>query len=284
MSWSEALDAQLALRGWLATLRGRLWGDVLLDRDVSPRPRPERFVEGDAIWVSGEISAIAIQALAEWQPEPLLLSDLLVPVGFMLLEAPIRVPGLAAEGVDLDREELLRIFAEESAELAEATHRPLRAFAWVVHGERVWIEVFTDRAKGGTGPPGINHFGGPMPLPEDEDDIVRQYLQILWRLAQQRITMHERQPADRAARRRAARAGCDDPYVTVITLRHTQRPRDGEPSAVDWAHRWIVGGHWRNQWYPSIEAHRQIWIAPHVKGPEDKDLRIRDARAISFVR
>jgi hypothetical protein len=30
-----------------------------------------------------------------------------------------------------------------------------------------------------------------------------------------------------------------------------------------------VRGHWRQQWYPSIQDHRPVWIAPHRKGPED---------------
>jgi hypothetical protein len=30
-----------------------------------------------------------------------------------------------------------------------------------------------------------------------------------------------------------------------------------------------VNGHVRAQWYPSEQAHRLIWIAPYLKGPED---------------
>ncbi|MDE2103062.1 MAG: hypothetical protein KGL39_37805 [Patescibacteria group bacterium] len=37
-------------------------------------------------------------------------------------------------------------------------------------------------------------------------------------------------------------------------------------------HRWLVSGHWRNQWYPSFNGHRQIWIQPYVKGPEEMPL------------
>lgn len=37
-------------------------------------------------------------------------------------------------------------------------------------------------------------------------------------------------------------------------------------------HRWMVSGHLRAQWYPSEQAHHVIWIAPHLKGPDDAPL------------
>ena len=49
--------------------------------------------------------------------------------------------------------------------------------------------------------------------------------------------------------------------------------REGEP--VNWTHRWLVDGFWRSQWFPSLGRHRQIWISPYVKGPEDLPLVIK---------
>lgn len=43
----------------------------------------------------------------------------------------------------------------------------------------------------------------------------------------------------------------------------------------DWSHRWLVSGHWRNQWYPSEGVHRPIWIDAFVKGPSDAPLLVR---------
>ena len=39
----------------------------------------------------------------------------------------------------------------------------------------------------------------------------------------------------------------------------------------EYRHRWMRG-HWRNQYYPSRNDHRPIWIDPHFAGPEDKPL------------
>ncbi len=37
--------------------------------------------------------------------------------------------------------------------------------------------------------------------------------------------------------------------------------------------RWLVRGHTRAQWYPKERSHRLVWIAPHLKGPEDAPLK-----------
>ena len=58
--------------------------------------------------------------------------------------------------------------------------------------------------------------------------------------------------------------------VRVIELRRPKHSgSDAGESGRTYAHRWITRGHWRQQWYPSREVHRPVWIAPHVKGPED---------------
>jgi hypothetical protein len=81
--------------------------------------------------------------------------------------------------------------------------------------------------------------------------------------------------ASRAARREYRQAGLapiDDELVTFVILRRpaTHKPTaDEPPHPVDWKHRWLVNGHIRAQWYPSEQAHRLIWIAPYLKGPED---------------
>lgn len=36
--------------------------------------------------------------------------------------------------------------------------------------------------------------------------------------------------------------------------------------------RWVVRGHWRNQWYPSLGKHQPVWIAEHEAGHESADL------------
>lgn len=66
-------------------------------------------------------------------------------------------------------------------------------------------------------------------------------------------------------------------HVTLRRAQQTSGTRQGSGMGErEYSHRFMVRGHWRKQWYPSIEAHKPIWINPHVRGPEDKPLIIKD--------
>lgn len=84
------------------------------------------------------------------------------------------------------------------------------------------------------------------------------------------ITEEDEQPVPRPERRRHERAGLPAPKaVRVLRLRRSV-PRavraDTSPGRV-YRHRWVVRGHWRNVWYPSIQAHRPKWIAQTIATP-----------------
>lgn len=97
-------------------------------------------------------------------------------------------------------------------------------------------------------------------------------------LVAQRIACQSTFRAERAARRRVQRNGSDLSTIQVITLRRLDSASsdDTHGGAVDWTHRWLVGGHWRNHYFPSTDEHRPLWIAPYVKGPQDKPLVVRE--------
>jgi len=90
---------------------------------------------------------------------------------------------------------------------------------------------------------------------------------------QQKIMMPVRQSPTRAMRRQAEREKRSIPPINVIKLRHHVYKKTGEQSDVEWAWQWVVRGHWRDQWYPSIKRHQPIWISPYMKGPEDKPVK-----------
>lgn len=78
-------------------------------------------------------------------------------------------------------------------------------------------------------------------------------------------------------RKRAARAGVQDTGVTVVKLRHVKTAASGsEVRPREYRHRWIVRGHWRNQWLPSRGVHRPTWINAHIKGPEDAPVKVTE--------
>lgn len=84
----------------------------------------------------------------------------------------------------------------------------------------------------------------------------------------------------RHARKRCVRTKHAEPSIHVVQLRralsraHHAPPGDGPGQ--EWTHRWLVRGHWRNQWYPSTQTHRPKFIPSYVKGPEDKPLVVHD--------
>lgn len=96
---------------------------------------------------------------------------------------------------------------------------------------------------------------------------------VSWLLMGQTLIREERVQASKAAAKRIGRL---DPAlltaVRYVQLRHrTVLPGQrlhGDGPARAYQNRWIVSGHWRNQFYPSRNDHRPIWIDSHVKGPD----------------
>jgi hypothetical protein len=126
-------------------------------------------------------------------------------------------------------------------------------------------------------------FGVANPSQNAPRSAVRP-IQCLLRLMQQTITTRESAPPSKPFRKRWAKAGMGEQReVVVVRLR---RPDSRDPEAhrqVEWDHRWLVSGHWRNQWFPSSGMHRQVWISPYIKGPDDLPLVVRKARVWEFV-
>jgi hypothetical protein len=102
---------------------------------------------------------------------------------------------------------------------------------------------------------------------------------------EQRILLSPRFLADRGSRRRREKARQAPPSeeIHVVRLRHVAYRGEGGHRDVEWTCQWIVRGHWRNQWYPRQKHYRPRWIAPYLKGPEDKPLR-EPGRLFAVVR
>jgi len=71
--------------------------------------------------------------------------------------------------------------------------------------------------------------------------------------------------------------------VTCALLRRREYASESEREAEarEYSHRWIVRGHMRNQPVGPRNAiggqrHERVWIAPYIKGPEDKPLVLKD--------
>lgn len=108
----------------------------------------------------------------------------------------------------------------------------------------------------------------------EETSLPAAILLAIWRLCQQSLADRHLEPMPRGMRKQIQRMNVPDKPVTVVTLRRRADQPQGD-STVEWSHRWIVRGHWRNQRVKDDDGNwvtRVIYINPHIKGPEDKPL------------
>ena len=119
------------------------------------------------------------------------------------------------------------------------------------------------------------------------DDIAR-WSHTLFMFLDMEVTVSQRPPIERHARKRAARS-LNHAEVNVVTLRRAARQPEGEPGhhQVDWSCRWPVQGFWRHNRNDYAIAHHHVvpdpsrkycaapgcgnaisWVRPCLRGPE----------------
>jgi hypothetical protein len=106
--------------------------------------------------------------------------------------------------------------------------------------------------------------------------VINRWFVALAHFSSQRIVRLNAKHLDRATRRRIPEWKPAE-VLAVEFLRRVDYPEreDGhhEEGRREWASRWIVAGHWRNQWYPTEQRHKPKWIEAYVKGPADKPVK-----------
>lgn len=217
-------------------------------------------------WVSGDISAVVEAASKSLPDSPLQTTDLLEPCGLAVFDQPHR------------RLEVLTWYlVGERVHLAAYSRENGR---WMISECRPWMIGSTLTLAAEEVANGVED--GLVALFDDEgrhrvteasdvdeyDDL--RFIRAFWLICQQRLAVRSSTRVDRASRRRLERMKAPPQQeVNVITLRRTRSTETTDESRdVEWTHRWIVGGHWRNQFLPATNTHRMQWISPYVKGPE----------------
>lgn len=292
--WREAIDAQSEqLRFWQSRT-GAQYARAFerglgVSVDTMLAIHQGMLTEAEPIYVSDDATLLIEEAQRTFRPEKLLESDLFTAVAFMLLPRPITLNDRQNKRVSVRALSWMRL------DWTEPGGQERRG---------VWVSAYSHRSDPSErGPlpyiPGfpdltllhgqVLTFDRPWRAPEDataaERDAMVEWqttLQAIFRLTSQLI--HTRHRPHRSARRSAERAGLKAvEEITVIQLRRTREDDASEHHDANYSHRFIVRGHWRNQWYASLDEHRQIWIAPFVKGPDDKPL-VTKKRVFEFVR
>lgn len=252
----------------------------------------------ELFYVTADMTALAHHAatsLTDFEMRP---EDLPAPVGMLVFEdAPIRHEAAGNQPVRLvtwgpwlghlaidywsgTREYLEQVEVAQAAFDANTT--PAENQAWLrekfahikpgqladLHPPHNFTYLRTTLIEAGT--PDLTD------TPEADVALLR-LIQATWLLMGQSLATSERVAADRASRRRIQRL--DRAYGTEVRLIRLRRARtergtdpDERPGTREYQHRWVVRGHWRNQYFPSRDANRPIWISPYIAGPEGAPL------------
>jgi hypothetical protein len=354
--WEEAYDAQMGLWRWYRSRGATQWLGGLYQEAIeqtTPDFRQSlalmydgemgRLIDCDPIFVSAEMCQVVDAARHSFEPEPLQLTDLMTPRGFLYFEEPLEIPDRHGRPLEIkavawsqqysmnadSREALdarVAAFAERSVEGAPIGPRYVASemdamvadglidphgLLVAIYSERdTYLENAASRVgadeglvaaayRNTEGTPLVTVHVAPWPYGQtfegNETDMAGeptgardwwQLLQTTFRLMQQRLAHKGYARPHRARRREAARLGFPEhSEIVIVRLRRETAEEPGEPTGeANYSHRFIVSGHWRNQWYPSDKVHRQIWISPYVKGPEDKPLIVRPRRVFQWQR
>lgn len=223
--------------------------------------------EAEVFYVEPDFHKLVLAACETFKPEQLLPSDLIVPCGFVRLPEPINI---------------LPAVAEEADEFMAFGHS---AFSWMTSSDGIFLSYWHSRDDLRTEVPDIpasapslyaGRFCGWSFEMDYWLDSVYLYPRVFFRLVMQRLAQIERVRPDRATRRRIERDGGTVANLNIVRLRRPTGAGAGTgEGSREYTHQWMVGGHWRQQWYASIQSHRQIWISPYVKGPEGTELIIK---------
>jgi hypothetical protein len=291
MFWVRKKDAYLKLMARLREERDASGGLTKADFDAVEKTARIASTKGAAYYWSPQMTDL-LAATAPSIPDWTLRTEQLLPAGFMLFAKPIVIASDIYDDED-DTYNTLSIDALCWTKNLSDGGKEVTGVAWPeVTNQSVGISfVVYSRSGRDLLPIQITYWSYGERLlkvigPVMDDTLIatttRLFAAIL-ALIDQRILVSDQERPDRATRRRLGDLP-DETTVNVIRLRRTvttQAQEEGE--GVDWACRWVVQGHWRQQPYPSTGEVRPIWITPYIKGPEDKPLKAINPRVFAVI-
>jgi hypothetical protein len=279
------------MRDRLASLRSRrqIYSDITHRDVISWANAAEMF------YVTAPMSAVIAQAANAVPPYRLRPDDLPARTGLVVFADP---------PVATDHVQALGEHAECSHE-GHTARCEVRGVLWSAgvdprYGPCVWVNFLLDtevllasphyqshapaetlkKMRADLGPFALADTA-PLTFGDDPDvKVVNEDVAMIlatWLLMGQRISRTTIERPTRQVRRYFERAGRPEPLVRSVTLRRAssaacQDRAEGQAPVREYHHQWIVGGHWRNHWYPSESRHKPVYIADYVKGPEGAPL------------
>lgn len=254
----EALDADMTRRGHPAPPGTPQWST--------------RVRQADLYWVSRDMTALALDASTD-MPAWTVAAALPCPTGLLMWAGPL--PPVTC------------LTAYQASAAAPLTVRqPLRGVLWGVIGAQLQVILVLDDQATSV------RVGNVVSVPLDGDGTSGAYapacpevgavmalVGATWTLmAQPQVAERRRRDQSRRDVQRATRTGESTSPVTIVDLRplRTQPATDRDGTGRRLHTRFLVRGHWRQQYHPSDHSHRPRWINSYLKGPEGAPLKTTD--------
>ena len=278
----------------------------------------ELLARAEPMYVSGDAMTLWEHARESFEAEPIQRTDLVCPTGFALLPWGTRVRDVNGLLVAYRAIAWMPVSGNPSMSWDEGTPGQGIWYSLLSHvddHDEVWDGaerspvpenrmLRADARRSGWrwslmhGTP--LHFDEPTweRFEGDEAEQVRRlhrHAQSFWRLMSQLIPVRERLPRQARRQRERAKVRLPSEVIVIKLRRYREMGPVGDGASWTLDHQVLVGGHWKRQWYPSLgaarnddgsfneESHRQIWIAPYVKGPEGTPLVVKQ-RAFEWDR
>ena len=293
ISPTKALELQHEQFAFSQSRKGfEFWSSFARDSQASEYQRAEKITLQTAptYVIADEMLQVAAHAAKSMPIVPLTLTDLPSPSGFCLFEKPMLVPDVRGKNVSMAG------FSWHCAVIPNKAQGVL----WVTYSDiQDKDDHYYDASLNNDPtiprllPLGHNfeEFGKPTQVSDfnkvqgiSKDRMLaalvhsRKLPLCIFALMKQTLVKTVPERPDRAARRRLkkAKSPLATKTVKVVKLRRIvhREASDGDGQPVDWSHRWVVNGHWRQQ--PTNDGPKRIWIMPFVKGPEDKPLVLKE--------
>ena len=301
-TYRDVPDAMLAARKFrqhsedrfqygMSLLSGRKPGDSYSEslHSGAVLAASESLHSGKPLWMSAEITRLVFESSLAMPPLGKVLDFWRLPKrGFLLLGSPLEEESGLSGAIDSEVHE------------AEPMTVAVTAFSWAVASARSEAALFiiawaTDQAvedaydEDQQGALEGALVAVPVPLipmsytwyHEREDDgepTVANWPRFLGALSEwmSQTIVTTPKSLDRAGARRAERADLPT-EVGVTTFRRLKHHPPQTSSDREYSHRWVVSEHWRNQpCGPGNRDRRPMLIPPHVKGPLDKPLVVKN--------
>lgn len=231
----------------------------------------------ELFFVEETMMRLARVAAATLDATDLQVWDLPAPEGLAYLQGTLRLDGDGWDGVCAVSWKLHKLDDGPGLEIvwfnsAEGLRRAASRDGWEPGFPVLNINqhLFTrwPVVSGGT----ITVDGSTTALNDTGEGRAVAVLVSIWHLMRQSLAAVNSAAYDRAAVRRLRKAGREPEPVRVVTLRRRDSG-EGDGSDREYHVQWVVRGHWRQQpCGPARSQVRPIWIAPHIKGPEDAPL------------